>query len=115
MDIAERIKALIKEKGVTNKEVEKSTGLSNGSISTWTNGRCNPSSDGIVKLSRYFDVSSDYLLCLSDSRRNIPNQLTEGEQLLLDTFRDCSETDKYKLMHYCMTLQEQKGLQENVG
>ena len=72
------------------------------------------SSDSICKLSKYFGVTSDYLLCLSDNRNNSIG-LSDAEKMLIETFRGCPETEKYKMMHYCMTLQEQKGLSEIAG
>lgn len=112
MAVLDRFKILKEEANLNNKQFEEKVGFSNGTFSNWDNGKSNPSIDSVRKVAMAFNVSADWLLEL-DNRQ--PSILAEGEQLLLDTFRECSETDKYKLMHYCMTLQEQKGLQENVG
>ena len=64
--IAERLKALRTEKGVGQNELAKELELSNASISYWENAKQEPSASAIFKLSQYFDVSSDYLLGLSE-------------------------------------------------
>ena len=46
--------------------MEIGAGLANSSISQWKKGKGKPSLDNIVKLSKFFHVSSDYLLCLTD-------------------------------------------------
>ena len=114
MDVVDRITDLITERNTTAREVENSAGLSNGSIYSWKKGKGKPSLDSICKLSKYFGVTSDYLLCLSDNRNNSIG-LSDAEKMLIETFRGCPETEKYKMMHYCMTLQEQKGLSEIAG
>ena len=64
--LAERLKALRTEKGVGQNELAKELELSNASISYWENAKQEPSASAIFKLSQYFDVSSDYLLGLSE-------------------------------------------------
>lgn len=64
--IAERLKMLRAEKGVGQNELAEQLGLSNASISYWENAKQEPSASAIFKLSQYFDVSSDYLLGLSE-------------------------------------------------
>lgn len=41
-------------------------GTNNSSICDWERGRTEPGIEMIVRLSRYFEVSSDYLLGLED-------------------------------------------------
>ncbi len=47
-------------------ELEKETGVSRTSIWRWENGLADAKGDELIKLSRYFKVSTDYLLGESD-------------------------------------------------
>lgn len=49
---------------ITYAELERKLGFSNGSITKWK--KSSPSVDKIIKVSRYFNVTTDYLLGLSD-------------------------------------------------
>lgn len=64
--IVKRILSLIKQRGETTYTLEKNKILSCSTISLWK-GRCSaPSAEALYKLATYFNVSADYLLCLSD-------------------------------------------------
>ena len=63
--IIDIIKFLCKQKGITIKELEVQTGLSNGTIGKWSN--CSPKTDSLTKIADYLGVSIDYLLGRSAS------------------------------------------------
>lgn len=65
-ETVKRILALMKQKGDTAHSLEVNADFPSSSVYSWKSGRNNPSMDAIIKLARYFNVSSDYLLCLSD-------------------------------------------------
>lgn len=62
----ERLKLLRIEKNVGQNLLAKELELSNASISYWETGKQEPTAQAIFKLAKYFNVSSDYLLGLSD-------------------------------------------------
>lgn len=64
--LATRVKELRTERGLTMLELEKETGVSRTSIWRWENGLADAKGDELIKLSRYFKVSTDYLLGESD-------------------------------------------------
>ena len=66
MDTIERIMDLLNRQGLKDSEVVTACALSNGVIGQWRAHKQKPSAEAIVKLSNYFGVSSDYLLCLTD-------------------------------------------------
>ena len=66
MSTVEKILNLVAQSGETNSCIEKKLGLSNASFHAWKNGKAKPSTDAIIKIARYFNVTSDYLLGLSD-------------------------------------------------
>lgn len=63
---AKRLKELREEKGLSQNQLAKQTGLSQVSVSLWESKKKNPSIDAVIVLAKFFDVSSDYLLGLTD-------------------------------------------------
>lgn len=88
MTTTERIKKLIYESGKSDYAIKKETGLGNSVLSDLKAGRAeNPSVKTIKILSEYFNVSADYLLCLSDEKmplkKAIPKVRLESDTALL--------------------------------
>lgn len=63
---AERLIQLRKERGLSQATVAKDLGVSLGIICYWETNKSDPTASNIAKLARYFNVSSDYLLGISD-------------------------------------------------
>lgn len=61
----ERLAGLMEEKGITYEQLGEAIGVGKPSISKWLNGASEPGYKNIQALAAYFNVSSDYLLCLS--------------------------------------------------
>ena len=61
------IRNLRKEFNVSQPQLAKEIGYSNGTISLWEIGTRTPCADAVIILSRYFQVSTDYLLKVSDN------------------------------------------------
>ena len=57
----ENICATLKENGITAKKLTSDLEISNSSVSDWKKGS-KPSCDVVVKLAKYFGVSTDYIL-----------------------------------------------------
>ena len=112
MTVLERFHMLQTEAGLTNKGFEEKAGFSNGTVSNWNKGKSSPSIESVRKVAVAFDVSSDYLLGLDDRQSSI---LSEAEKLLVETFRDCSEADRFRIIQLCMNIKDEKGLSEIAG
>lgn len=59
-----RLKDLREEKGLGQVALAKELGVSKGIISLWENGCREPTMNSLILLSKYFDVSIDYLVGL---------------------------------------------------
>lgn len=59
---AERLKELRLEKGLSQAQLSKATGISQVAITYWENQQRVPNANAIIILARYFGVSTDYLL-----------------------------------------------------
>lgn len=60
MTLCERIEKLRKSRKISQGNLEKEPGFSNGSISKWKNS--NPTTERLQKLADYFNVSVEYLI-----------------------------------------------------
>ena len=60
--VAERIKSLREQKGITQAELAKLLNITRSSVNAWEQGISVPSTQFIVELAYIFKVSTDYLL-----------------------------------------------------
>ncbi|MDE6472583.1 MAG: helix-turn-helix domain-containing protein [Clostridia bacterium] len=65
------IKLLRKEFNVSQPQLAKETGLANSEISYWENGERTPNAKVVIILSRYFQVTTDYLLNVNEDNTPI--------------------------------------------
>lgn len=56
------LKDLRAKKGVSQIELARAVGVSNGNVGDWERGRSKPGYDALVALSRYFEISAGRLL-----------------------------------------------------
>ena len=63
----DRIRYLRLEKELTQPEVAKALQVSNCIVSKWENDLMEPKLTYLVRMCKFFDVSADYLLGISDS------------------------------------------------
>ena len=103
-EITGRVFNLMTSLGLNAHQLEVATELPNGSVRGWVKGKkrkdgeytpTNPSSESVAKLAKYFNVSADYLLCLTDDPKPlIEADLTERPTFALST--ELSELSKEK-------------------
>ena len=67
MIIGKRIKELRIERGLSLQKLANEIGVDKHAIIIWENETNEPKANYIVKLAKYFDVSTDYLLGLTDN------------------------------------------------
>lgn len=65
-ETTKRILELMAKRGDTAHSLEVNAKLPISSVSGWKNDKFKPGMDNIIKLALYFNISADYLLCLSD-------------------------------------------------
>lgn len=61
-----RLKELLKEKGISQETLAKSIGVSQRAVSKWINLQAEPTESSIVNCAKFFDVSADYILGITD-------------------------------------------------
>lgn len=77
--VADRIKALREQKGLTQTDLSKLLGITRSSVNAWEMGISVPSTQYIVDLASIFKVSTDYLLCVDNSATVSVAGLTEKD------------------------------------
>ncbi len=86
--IAEKLVELRTSKGVTQEDVAQNLSVSNKTISKWENGASTPDLPMVVELSKYYGVTTDTLLGLSEDKK----QSTAEEIRSLFEGLDCRES-----------------------
>lgn len=62
MNIADRIQALRKTKGLSQEQLAEKVGVSRQAVSKWESEQSVPDIDKIIIMSEFFDVTTDYIL-----------------------------------------------------
>lgn len=82
-ETTKRILDLMQKNSLNAHQLEVSVSLPNASVQSWVKGKkrkngeiaeTTPSSETITKLARYFNVSADYLLCLTDEPKPLESR-----------------------------------------
>lgn len=63
-----RLRELINKNGISQNQLSTIINKTRQAVSNYTLGNTSPDADTLIKLSKYFNVSADYLLGLSDSQ-----------------------------------------------
>lgn len=81
-----RIKELREQYGIGQEALASFVGSSQQTISRIENEKCIPPADLIVNIAKHFNVTADYILFLSDTKRNLEGQLRVNKEI--DEFYD---------------------------
>ncbi len=65
-EFAERLKDLRLEKGLSQRQLAKLLNVSHVAIARWENETRIPNAEAIVMLAKFFSVTTDYLLGVTD-------------------------------------------------
>ena len=66
----ERLKCLRKERSLNQEDVAKILGITKQAYGRYENGTRKLSIDDLVKLCKFYDVSSDYIIGIVDTPKN---------------------------------------------
>ena len=81
--IAEKVKKLREQKGLSQAELARLLGITRSSVNAWEMGISVPSTQYIVDLAGVFDISTDYLLGVDSSSTISFAGLTDSDILLV--------------------------------
>lgn len=92
----QRLKYLRNKKEMTGEELGKKLNVTKVAISKWESDSRSPDKDTLIKLAKEFDVTTDYLLCLTDDpkayvviKEEMPKELKElGVEKIVHTMKE---------------------------
>lgn len=88
VNMGEKLRSLRIENNLTQKQVADRIGLAISAVSSYEAGTRYPSYESLIKLSRMFHVSTDYLLGLTEKRNIDVTGLNDAEIELLSQLVD---------------------------
>lgn len=108
-----RLRELRKNRGLRQKDIAETIGVSPQSYGYYENGVNKPDPEMLIKLADFFQCSTDYLLGREDDIGNIviqnetaTPQLSESEQKLLENFRALPPDLKHRAESYLQNLSD---------
>lgn len=103
--LSKRIKYLREEKGLSQKELANYLNISNSTLSQYESGVRVPSDEIKIKLAKYFNVTTDYLLGNSNVKNtslkkddNLEEEFPEGLKMLRRANKELTEEGKKKML-----------------
>ncbi|MCC0642182.1 MULTISPECIES: helix-turn-helix domain-containing protein [unclassified Clostridioides] len=99
-----RLRELRKEMNLSTQEIANKLNVHYTSIQNWENGRRKIDIDKLKDLAKLYDVSLDYITCLTDDREN--TQLEEEEKQLLNNYRELDTKSKTIVQEQINTLKK---------
>lgn len=104
--IGERIKFIRKEKNITQKDIKATIGIGQSTLSDIENGKNAPSYDTILSLSKFFDVSPEWLLTGKEAaqHKSVDYTFTPEELRLIELYRQLSPINRTKITERIETM-----------
>lgn len=112
MDFAGRLHQLIEESDITQKELSTQLHMAKTTLNGYVNNYREPDFATLARLAKYFNVTTDYLLGISDLKEACPMPLSEEEGRLIGLYRRLHPEKRELLVEQAKTLYrfEQKHL-----
>lgn len=85
-NLDKRLKNLRKTENMTQERFAELIGVSRTAVAKWENGYAEPTLKNIVRISKVFNVSSDYLLGVNIKKENIQIEISDEAFSALNKF-----------------------------
>ena len=105
MDINERLFKVMKDNGISIRELARRTGITASTISDWNTKHTNPTAEKIPVVCEALGISVSYLL---KGAEDIDYVLTDDEKSLIEVFRNADDKSKKRLLAYFMQMNKKK-------
>ena len=90
-----RVKALMKEQGITQRELARRSGLTEASVCKYLSGSRTPQAEAVVLLAKALGTTSDYLLGIKRDEGSIYRDL---EKQILENKENLSPEERMNLI-----------------
>ena len=94
MKFSDNLRLLRTKHRLSQKEIGDIVGISSQAVSKWENSITEPDNESLLKLSKYFNVSTDYLLGNSDEENQNIKYDNDLEKVLFSKAKELSDYDK---------------------
>ena len=94
MKFSDNLRLLSTKHRLSQKEIGDIVGISSQAVSKWENSITEPDNESLLKLSKYFNVSTDYLLGNSDEENQNIKYDNDLEKVLFSKAKELSDDDK---------------------
>mgnify|MGYP002559361789 CR=1 FL=1 len=103
MSFYDRYELLCNERGFTGQSQQAFTeiGLKSGTVGDWRKNGNIPAAKYLIQLSRFFEVSIDYLVGETDVR-NKAVALSSEEETLIEVFRSVNQLERFEIINTIM-------------
>lgn len=98
----QRLYDLCKQNDTSPTQVVKELGIAQGMVTKWKNGT-EPNAKALLKISKHFGVTTDYLLGIEDKKNKATPEeqpISPKQKLLLDVSADMTDEEIKKLIEY---------------
>lgn len=117
MALKERLKALRKDKGISQQQVADQLGITRQAYNNYEAGKRKPDTDMLLALSAFFKVSTDYILGKSDDPDSGTSYETplilKSQQALLDIMEGLSDEKKERLLELAEMLKTVEAVEKD--
>ncbi|WP_338754233.1 helix-turn-helix transcriptional regulator [Bacillus sp. FJAT-52991] len=86
--LSKRLKAARLRKKLTQQELADRLKTTKGTISNYENGHSTPSNEMLREIALVLEISTDYLLGVTNSESSTSNSLTDDEREMLEFFKN---------------------------
>jgi len=85
----ERMRSIREQRGITQRQLAQRCGINEFQVSRYETGKTEPSLVNLALIARQLDISSDYLIDLTDdeTKRFGDTEIADSERMMLETYR----------------------------
>ncbi|MDO4422065.1 MAG: helix-turn-helix transcriptional regulator [Eubacteriales bacterium] len=105
MDINERLFKVMKDNGISIRELARRTGITASTISDWNTKHTNPTAEKIPVVCEALGITVSYLLKGTEETDFV---LSDDERNLVETFRNADEESQNRLLAYFKQMSKKK-------
>ncbi|MDE7215577.1 MAG: helix-turn-helix domain-containing protein [Clostridia bacterium] len=96
MEVKDILKTLRKTSKISQSELASNLGIGQATVCQWEKGLAKPTCDGIIALSKFYNVSADFLLGINDEMHGAG--LSDEYEELIGIYDNLTNTQKYLII-----------------
>ena len=96
-DIGTRIRAVRRDRGLTQDELAEQVGVSRSAVAQWETGRTGQVTGNLSRIAGVLEVNVEYLM-YGDDKRAVGDVKQGDELALLRLYRECEPEDRQMLL-----------------